>query len=102
MYYVTHQQEVPYTHRKHAIFVSPQTEIALGLQTFQQVLHISRTVLRCYQSPVLGWPLRCPQPGKPAVFAGPGLALHCILPYLSIHTGKISEVIAHAAGEGTG
>ena len=37
VYYVTHQQEVPYTHRKHAIFVSPQTEIQLGVQTFEQV-----------------------------------------------------------------
>ena len=37
LYYVTHQQEVPYTHRKHAIFVSPETEIQLGVQTFEQV-----------------------------------------------------------------
>ena len=37
IYYVNHLQEVPYTHRKHAIFVSPQTEIQLGVQTFEQV-----------------------------------------------------------------
>ena len=37
-YYVTHLQEVPYTHRRHAIFVSPQTEVALGLATYAQVL----------------------------------------------------------------
>lgn len=42
IYYVTHLQEVPYTHRKHAIFVSPQTEIQLGVQTFEEVCSANR------------------------------------------------------------
>ena len=52
LFYITHLQEVPYTHRKHAIFVSPQTEIALGLQTFQQVLHFAKTLALFF--PALG------------------------------------------------
>lgn len=37
IFYVSHREEVPYTHRKHAVFVSPETEKMLGLQTFAQV-----------------------------------------------------------------
>lgn len=37
IYYVTHLEEVPYTHRKHFIAISPATERALGEQQFQQV-----------------------------------------------------------------
>ncbi|CAL8462671.1 g2204 [Coccomyxa elongata] len=37
IFYVSHREEVPYTHRKHAVFVSPETEKMLGLQTFTQV-----------------------------------------------------------------
>lgn len=37
VFYVTHREEVPYTHRKHAVFVSPETEMVLGLETFKQV-----------------------------------------------------------------
>lgn len=35
--YVTHLEEVPYTHRKHFVLVSPSFEKALGIQQFQQV-----------------------------------------------------------------
>jgi hypothetical protein len=38
IFYYTHREEIPYTHRRHAVFVSPETEKMLGLQTFQQVL----------------------------------------------------------------
>ncbi|GAQ89671.1 Peptidase family M48 family protein [Klebsormidium nitens] len=37
IYYVTHLEEVPYTHRKHFIAISPATERALGEQQFQQI-----------------------------------------------------------------
>lgn len=42
IFYVSHREEVPYTHRKHAVFVSPETEKMLGLQTFTQVLTLAR------------------------------------------------------------
>ncbi len=32
-----HRQEIPYTHRKHAILVSPTVEQAIGQQAFAQV-----------------------------------------------------------------
>jgi hypothetical protein len=50
LYYVTHLQEVPYTHRRHAIFVSPQTEIALGLATYAQVLCSPAACIQCAAS----------------------------------------------------
>jgi len=37
VFYMTHREEIPYTHRKHAVFVSPETEMVLGLETFKQV-----------------------------------------------------------------
>ena len=37
VYYFSHIEEIPYTHRRHVVFVSPQTEIQLGIQTFAQV-----------------------------------------------------------------
>ena len=37
IYYVTHIETVPYTHRRHAVLVSPATERSLGSQTFKQV-----------------------------------------------------------------
>ncbi len=37
IFYFTHLEDVPYTHRRHAVFVSPETEKVLGLQTFEQV-----------------------------------------------------------------
>lgn len=37
VYYVAHIETVPYTHRRHAVLVSPATERSLGAQTFKQV-----------------------------------------------------------------
>ena len=37
VYYVTHIETVPYTHRRHAVLVSAATERSLGAQTFKQV-----------------------------------------------------------------
>ena len=36
-YYVAHIETVPYTHRRHAVLVSPATERALGADVFKQV-----------------------------------------------------------------
>ncbi len=35
--YVTHLEEVPYTHRRHFVLVSPELEKSLGIAQFQQV-----------------------------------------------------------------
>lgn len=37
MYYIAHIETVPYSGRRHAVLVSPATEMALGTSTFQQV-----------------------------------------------------------------
>ena len=37
VYYIAHIETVPYTGRRHAVLVSPATEMALGSSTFQQV-----------------------------------------------------------------
>lgn len=37
IYYVAHIETVPYTHRRHAVLVSPATERALGAEVFKQV-----------------------------------------------------------------
>ena len=40
--YYTHLEEVPYTHRKHLVLISPATEKALGEANFKQVRAASR------------------------------------------------------------
>jgi hypothetical protein len=35
--YVTHLEEVPYTHRRHFVLISPQTEKTIGVEQFKKV-----------------------------------------------------------------
>ena len=42
IFYVNSLQEVPYTHRKHAVWLSADMERALGKAAFEQVFHQSR------------------------------------------------------------
>ena len=41
IFYVNSLQEVPYTHRRHAVWLSADMERALGKAAFEQVLHQS-------------------------------------------------------------
>ena len=43
-YYFHNQQRVPVTGRKHLVDTSVQQDAALGLQSYQEILHQSQTV----------------------------------------------------------
>ncbi|MBX7137214.1 MAG: M48 family metallopeptidase [Oligoflexia bacterium] len=43
-YYFSHQEEVPLTGRRQLVGIDPQTEMALGLQSYEQVLMQSQVV----------------------------------------------------------
>ena len=43
-YYFSHRQAVPITGRKHMVDMTPRQEMALGIQSYQQILATSRVV----------------------------------------------------------
>ena len=57
VYYVTHIETVPYTHRRHAVLVSPATERHLGTQTFKQVWPLWLSVAMRHLSQHWTWSL---------------------------------------------
>ena len=43
-YYLAHQQEVPLTGRKQLVDISREQEVALGLQSYRQILSRARVI----------------------------------------------------------
>jgi hypothetical protein len=109
IYYVTHIETVPYTHRRHAVLVSPATERHLGTQTFKQVRplwlsvamrHLSQSWLWSLLSQVIEQVQQAHQGGSPQLVCIPHVSWEMLYAPTHHPDGVCCCVCAHSCKEG--
>ena len=88
------RQEIPYTHRRHAVLISQETEKSLGIQAFEQVPRLARCGSWCPAALTLtaAGQIKASAQGKVLPPSAPASQL----------VRRIGTRIAKAAAEGSG